>query len=134
MKSTTLTVAAAAMVISVQSAHAREHHHGHRHFHSPVTSHGTFVGERSAPNELFAFAGTNIPSNAIAYRGRDQARPAAWCGWQMRHLVHQTNTWHAKLHGKKFFLAAKRAPAPHESTRRFRLSGLAIIIGEAFLC
>jgi len=87
MKSTTLTVAAAAMVISVQSAHAREHHHGHRHFHSPVASHGTFVGERSAPNELFAFAGTNIPSNAIAYRGRDQARPAAWCGWEMRHLV-----------------------------------------------
>jgi hypothetical protein len=25
--------------------------------------------------------------DATAYRGRDQVRPAAWCGWEMRHLV-----------------------------------------------
>jgi hypothetical protein len=56
MKSTTLAVAAAAMVIFVQSADAREHHHGHRHYHSLVASRDTFVGERSTPNGLFAFA------------------------------------------------------------------------------
>jgi hypothetical protein len=87
MKSTTLTVAAAAMVIFVQSAQAREHRHGHRHHYSVVAGHGTFVGERSAPNGLFAFAATNLPSSMTMYRGRDQARPAAWCGWEMRRLV-----------------------------------------------
>lgn len=56
MKSTTLTVAAAAMVIFVQSADAREDHHGHRHHHSLVASRGSFVGERPTPNGLFAFA------------------------------------------------------------------------------
>ena len=87
MKPTTLTVAAAAMMIFVQSAQAREHHHGHRHHYSVVAGHGTFVGERSAPNGLFAFAATNLPSSMTMYRGRDQARPAAWCGWEMRRLV-----------------------------------------------
>jgi hypothetical protein len=61
MKSTTLMVAAVAMVIFVQSAQAREHHHVHRHHHSLVAR--------------------NV------HRGRDQARPAAWCGWEMRRLV-----------------------------------------------
>jgi hypothetical protein len=61
MKSTTLLVAAAAMAIFVQSAQAREHHHGHRHHHSLVAR--------------------------TVHRGRDQARPSAWCGWEMRRLV-----------------------------------------------
>ena len=87
MKSTTLTVAAAAMVIFVQSAQAREHHHDHRHHHSLMASRGIFVGERATPNGLFAFAAANVPSSAIVYRGRNQARPAAWCGWEMRRLV-----------------------------------------------
>jgi len=87
MKSMTLTVAAAAMVIFVQSADAREHHHGHRHHHSLAASRGTFVGGQPTPSGLFAFAAMNIQSSATAYRGRDLARPAAWCGWEMRHLV-----------------------------------------------
>ena len=29
----------------------------------------------------------NIQSSATAYRGRDRARPTAWCGWEMRRLV-----------------------------------------------
>jgi len=87
MKTTTLTVAAAAMVFFAQSAEAREHHHGHRHHHSAVASRGTSAEARSAPNGLFAFATVNIHSSAAADRGRDQARPAAWCGWEMRHLV-----------------------------------------------
>jgi hypothetical protein len=75
------------MVIFVQSAEAREHHHGHRHHHSLVASRGTSAEARSTPNGLFAFAAMNIQSSATAYRGRDLARPAAWCGWEMRHLV-----------------------------------------------
>jgi hypothetical protein len=61
------------MVIFVQSADAREHHHGHRHHHS-----------------LFVLRPRTFLSSTtvyIIYRGRDQTRPAAWCGWQMRHLV-----------------------------------------------
>jgi len=85
MKSTTLTVAAAAMVIFVQSTEAREHHHGHRHPHSLVASPGTSAEAWSTPNGLFAFAAMNIQSSATAYRGR--GRPATWCGWEMRHLV-----------------------------------------------
>src|SRR6516225_1046782 len=87
MKSTTLTVTAAAMVIFVQSAQAREHNHGHRHHHSLMASRGTFVGERATSNGLFAFAAADIRSSAAVYRGRNQARPAAWCGWEMRRLV-----------------------------------------------
>ncbi len=86
MKSTTLTVAAAAMVFFVQSAQAREHHHGHRHHHA-VARRGALAGAPSTPNGLFAFAAANVRSSMTAYRGRDQARPAAWCGWEMRHLV-----------------------------------------------
>jgi hypothetical protein len=82
MKLTTLTVAVAAMVIFIQSAQAREHHHGYLHHHS-LASRGTSAELRSRP--LFAFAAADLPSNT--YRGRDQARPAAWCGWEMRHLV-----------------------------------------------
>ena len=87
MKSTTLTVAAAAMVIFVQSAQARERHHGHRHHHSLMASRGTLVGERATSNGLFAFAAANVPSSAAVYRGRNQARPVAWCDWEMRRLV-----------------------------------------------
>ena len=77
MKSTTLTVAAATMVIFVQSAEALEHHHGHRHHHSVVASRGTSAGARSTPNGLFAFAAMNIQSSATAYRGRDRVPGAA---------------------------------------------------------
>jgi hypothetical protein len=73
MKTTTLMVAAAAIVMFAQSASAREHHHGHhRHHHHIATSRDAF--ERSG-------------FGVTAYRGRDQARPAAWCGWEMRRLV-----------------------------------------------
>ena len=73
MKTTTLTVAAAAIVMFAQSAHAREHHHGHHRYHHHMVA-GRDVSERSV-------------SGVTAYRGRDRGRPAAWCGWEMRHLV-----------------------------------------------
>jgi hypothetical protein len=75
------------MVIFVQSAEAREHHHGHRHHHSRVASRGTSAKARPAPSGLFAFAAANLASSTTGYRGRDQARPVAWCGWEMRRLV-----------------------------------------------
>jgi hypothetical protein len=75
------------MVTFVQSAQAREHHLGHWHHHSLVASRGTSAEARSTPNGLFAFAAANLPSSTAMYRRRDQARPAAWCGWEMRRLV-----------------------------------------------
>jgi len=93
MKTTTLTVAAAAMVMFAQSASAREHHHGyHRHYHHHMASRSTFRRSGSGPalpNGLYGFAAANLPveRTVTAYRGRDHARPAAWCGWQMRRLV-----------------------------------------------
>jgi hypothetical protein len=74
MKTTTLTVAAAAIVMFAQSASAREHHHRHhRHHHHTAANHGGAY-RRSG-------------SGVTAYRGHDQRRPAAWCGWEMRRLV-----------------------------------------------
>jgi hypothetical protein len=73
------------MVIFVQSAQAREHHHS-RHHHR-IGSRGTFAESRPTTNGLFAFAAANPSANTTGYRGRDRARPAAWCGWEMRHLV-----------------------------------------------
>ena len=94
MKTTTLTVAAAAIAMFAQSASAREHHHGHRHHdHQVAASRGAFGQTGSAgpalPNGLFCFAAANaaIDRTVSAYHGRDQARPAAWCGWEMRRLV-----------------------------------------------
>jgi len=94
MKTTTLTVAAAAMVMFAQSASAREYHHGyHRHHHHHMAaSRGAFRRTGSGPalpNRLYGFAATNmrLERTVTAYRGRDQARPAAWCGWAMRRLV-----------------------------------------------
>jgi hypothetical protein len=92
MKTTTLTVAAAAIVMFAQSASAREYHHGHHHhYHHVGASRGTF-GQSAGPalpNGLFGFAAANatVDRTVSAYHGRNQARPAAWCGWEMRRLV-----------------------------------------------
>jgi hypothetical protein len=65
------------MVMFAQSASAREHHHGyHRHHHHHM----------AASRGEFRHAGS-VDRIVRAYRGRDQARPAAWCGWEMRRLV-----------------------------------------------
>lgn len=94
MKTTTLTVAAAAIVMFAQSASAREHHHGHHHHdHHVAASRGAFRQTGSAgpalPNGLFGFAAANaaVGRTVAVYHGRDQSRPAAWCGWEMRRLV-----------------------------------------------
>jgi hypothetical protein len=65
------------MVMFAQSASAREHHHGyHRHHHHHM----------AASRGEFRRTGS-VDRIVRAYRGRDQARPAAWCGWEMRRLV-----------------------------------------------
>ncbi len=102
MKSTALAVAIVATMMFAQSAHAREHHHHHdyRHHHRLVASRGTFAEPRwgwptsgatawtsSATTGMFALATAEASSNQGKYRGRDHGRPAAWCGWEMRHLV-----------------------------------------------
>jgi hypothetical protein len=102
MKSMTFVVAVAAITMFGQSAHAREHHHRHgHHHHHIVASRGTLTGPQyngfgslgsawasPATNGTFAFASdTFSPGTKSSYRGRDRGRPAAWCGWEMRHLV-----------------------------------------------
>jgi hypothetical protein len=111
MKLTTISVAAAAIVVFAQSAQAREHYrhyryhaaHFARHYSSPGRSDG-------AAHNVFADHGQNYfgqsdfrknysnqnYSNQVypqrsAYGGQIGAhvggRPAAWCGWEMRQLV-----------------------------------------------
>jgi hypothetical protein len=90
MKTTTLTVAAAAIVMFAQSASAREHHHGHHHVAASRGAFGqTGFADPALPNGLFGFATANasVDRAVSAYHGREQARPAAWCGWEMRRLV-----------------------------------------------
>jgi hypothetical protein len=51
------------------------------------------------------------------------------------HPSHQTNTCHAILDDQKTVVADMTLPAPHLTTRRFRLLGPALLmIGGAFVC
>jgi hypothetical protein len=106
MKSTVLAVAVSTtMMMFAQSAYARDHHHRqHRHdghHHRLIASRGMRAEPQrgwaassasgwtsQATKRLFASAGdaSSKQSNA-RYRGRGGRRPAAWCGWEMRHLV-----------------------------------------------
>jgi hypothetical protein len=110
MKLTTISVAAAAIVVFAQSAQAREHYRHHRqhvaHFARHYSSPGR--GDDAAQN-MFAdhgqsdfsqnYASQNYSNQVYpersAYGGQIGAhvgahvggRPAAWCGWEMRQLV-----------------------------------------------
>jgi hypothetical protein len=111
MKLMTIPAAAlAATFVFAQSAQAREYHRHHglhreayRHFSRAAVPFGQqqeFGGgfwngpqadtypsrRRSRPVQEFAGASWNN-SEASAYRGGLGARPAAWCGWEMRQLV-----------------------------------------------
>ena len=102
MKSMTFVVAIAGLMTFAQSAHARDHHHRHVQHHGyrhivagsmPAAprfgglANGGFAWDSAATSGIFAFAAVGNPSSGTptAYRGR--GRPAAWCGWEMRHLV-----------------------------------------------
>ena len=116
MKLTTISVAAAAMIVFAQSAQAREHYRHHRyhaahfarHYSSP--GHGDPRRGDDAAQNMFADHGQSdfsqnyrsqnyIGQNHLdkgypqrsAYGGQIGAhiggRPSAWCGWEMRQLV-----------------------------------------------
>lgn len=107
MKLTTLTAALAVTFVSVQSAQARVHNHQRvSHHYQHVSHHYQRVGHHQARRQVFAARGENYYwaqersnqaahsardayaySEPAAYRGGYGARPSAWCGWQMRHLV-----------------------------------------------
>jgi hypothetical protein len=111
MKLTTISVAAAAIVVFAQSGQAREHsrHHRYRaaHFARHYSSPGLGDQRRGgdAAQNIFAdhgqsdfsrnYASQNYLdkgySRQSAYGGQIGAhvggRPAAWCGWEMRQLV-----------------------------------------------
>src|ERR1700687_6134108 len=105
MKSTVLAVAAATTMMFSQSAYARDHHHRHYHHNGHHRRLVASRGMRTQPQwgwpasgasgwtsqatpRLFASPGTPPSDQSNApYRGRGGGRPAAWCGWEMRHLV-----------------------------------------------
>jgi hypothetical protein len=106
MKLTTITVAAAAMVVFAQSAQAREHYRHHRYHAAHFARHYSPPGRGDyATQNIFTeharsdfsknYASQNY-SNQIypersAYGGQTGGhiggRPSAWCGWEMRQLV-----------------------------------------------
>jgi hypothetical protein len=116
MKLTTISVAAAAMVVFAQSAQAREHYRHHRyhaahfarHYSSPgrgdyaaqnmFADHGQSDFSRNYASQNYMgqnYLGQNYLDKGYpqrsAYGGQIGAhiggRPAAWCGWEMRQLV-----------------------------------------------
>jgi hypothetical protein len=71
-------------------------------------------------------------SKQSSTKRRISALPTAAIIW---HVSHQTNTCHAFLDDQKTFVAAMTSPAPHPTTRRFRLLGPALLMfGGAFVC
>jgi hypothetical protein len=88
MKLMTLAVAVAATVTLAQSAQARAHHHYHRHY-SHEARHYASRQDRWARGDYRRWheAGDAEPMDRGGYSGGYGARPAAWCGWEMRQLV-----------------------------------------------
>jgi hypothetical protein len=111
MKLTTISVAAAAMVLFAQSAQAREHYRHHRHYAAHFARHysspglgdqrrGDYATRNMFTENARSDFGQNYSSQNYsdqiypqrsAYGGQIGAhiggRPAAWCGWEMRQLV-----------------------------------------------
>jgi hypothetical protein len=111
MKFTTISVAAAAMIVLTQSAQAREHYRHHRYHvahyarhYSPPGLGDPGYGDYGAQNMFAENARSDLRRNypsqnysdqghaeRSAYGGQTGAhiggRPAAWCGWEMRQLV-----------------------------------------------
>src|ERR1700720_2287420 len=106
MKLTTISVAAAAIVVFAQSAQALEHYRHHRyhaahfvrHYSSPRR--GDYAGRNMFAEHGRGYFGQSdfaenyadqVYPQRSAYGGQFGAhvggRPAAWCGWEMRQLV-----------------------------------------------
>jgi hypothetical protein len=111
MKLTTISVAAAAMIVLTQSAQAREHYRHHRYHiahyarhYSPPGLGDPGYGDYGAQNMFAENARNDFRRNYASQNYSDQVypqrsayggqigahvggRPAAWCGWEMRQLV-----------------------------------------------
>lgn len=101
MKSTTFVIAAAAIIVFAQSAQAHEHHYRHHHHRfisrnsaqprSGWVPGGEFAWQPQPYVAPAAFAPTAPAFETYPQRtadsGRDDRRPAEWCGWEMRRLV-----------------------------------------------
>ena len=102
MKLTTISVAAAAIVVFAQTAQAREHYRHHRYHAPQFARHYSSPGRGDhAAQNMFADHGQSdfsrnyssqnysaqVYTERSAYGGRVGGRPAAWCGWEMRQLV-----------------------------------------------
>ena len=106
MKLTTISVAAAAIVVFAQSAQAREHYRHHRHYAAHFARHYSSPrrGEYAEQNMFTENARSDFSKNYASQNYSDQiypqrsayggqigahigGRPAAWCGWEMRQLV-----------------------------------------------
>ena len=76
----------AAMTVFASSAQAHEHHH--RGYHHVARRHRGAAVEAEASYGGFGFSGQSYDAapQRTASRGLG-ARPAAWCGWEMRQLV-----------------------------------------------
>jgi hypothetical protein len=99
MKMTTVTVAFAAMF--AQSAQARVHHQQHvthheasRHFAHGEHHYPAQPRDRGSVQDAYAYAApSDSRPGAQGHAGQGElhggygGRPAAWCGWEMRHLV-----------------------------------------------
>ena len=111
MKLTTISVAAAAIVVFAQSAQAREHYRHHRHYVAHFARHyspperGNDVAQNMFADHGQGYFGQSdfsknfsrqnysdqVHPERNAYAGQIGAhiggRPSAWCGWEMRQLV-----------------------------------------------
>src|SRR5580692_1127528 len=106
MKFTTISVAAAAMIVLTQSAQAREHYRHHRYHIAHYARHysPSGYGDYGAQNMFAENARSDLRRNYASQNYADQVypqrsayggqigahiggRPAAWCGWEMRQLV-----------------------------------------------
>jgi hypothetical protein len=86
MKLTTVTAAAAALFILSQPAQAHEHHARH-HAYREARRHAPMVRQFEQPQDQQGGWNTFAAPAPSVYRGEVGARPAAWCGWEMRQLV-----------------------------------------------
>jgi hypothetical protein len=90
MKLTTLVMAVVTTMACGHAAEARTHHHVHayRHIYRHIARRHAIAHHRWARRDRRRwFAETRYAFGGGQWGGGYGPRPAAWCGWEMRHLV-----------------------------------------------
>jgi hypothetical protein len=94
MRMMTVTAAfGATFLLFSQSAQARAQHQHRRVAHEPAHYHELahyYAGSRAYASAYASNAADRVPVYTYASKAGHSgygARPAAWCGWEMRHLV-----------------------------------------------